>query len=145
MRRAIAYLSGVLVFATAACSHAEPPNSVIRVRIEGQSTQDKYMLTTEQETLHSSKILRHVADELGLGKLWGLSDDAVVQKLRSAISVKQGSGSDLFIVEAQGLDRKIAVEILNSLCGFYAAQKLSVSNDGGSPKEEHIEVVQQAQ
>ena len=144
MRRAFAYLSVVLILAMSACSHEETPNAVIRVQVEGQSTPDKYMLTTEQETLTSSTFLRHVNSELGLGNSWGLSDDAATQKLREAISVKQGSGNDLFIVEAHGLDRKITVQILNSLCGFYAAQKLSMGSDGGSPKEVHVEVIQQA-
>jgi hypothetical protein len=43
------------------------------------------------------------------------------------------------------LDKKTAVEVLNALCNFYKAQKLSESSDGGPQKEVHVEVVQQAQ
>lgn len=141
----LAYPSVILVLATSACSHEETPMATIRVRIEGQSAQDKYMLDTEQEILCSSTFLSHVNSELGLGKSWGLSDDAVIQRLRKAIRVKQGSESDIFVVEAHGLDRKTAVEVLNALCSFYKAQKLSESSDGGPQKEVHVEVVRQAQ
>jgi len=139
------YPSVILALAMSACSHEETSKATIRVRIEGQSVQDKYRLITEQEILCSSTFLSHVNNELGLGKSWGLSDDAVVQRLRKAIRVTQGSESDIFVIQADGLDKKTAVEVLNALCNFYKAQKLSESSDGGPQKEVHVEVVQQAQ
>jgi hypothetical protein len=135
----------MLLLAMSACLHEETPKAVIRVRIEGQSAQDKYMLDTEQEVLCSSTFLSHVNSELGLAKSWGLSDDAVIQRIRKAIRVEQGAESDIFVVEAQGLDRKTAVEVLNALCSFYTAQKLSESSNGGPQKEVRVEVVRQAQ
>ena len=57
MKVAFAYLSVVLVLVMSACSREENPNAVIRVRIEGQSTPDKYMLPTEQETLLFIQVL----------------------------------------------------------------------------------------
>jgi len=145
MRRRFAYLSVALVLAVAACSHEESPKAIIRVGLDGKLLQDKYTLDVEQEVLHSSKFLGHVNSELGLGNSWKLGDEAAVERLRQTITVKQGSASDLFIVEAPGLDRKTAVDVLNALCKFYAAQKLSESSDGGATNEVHVEVVQQAQ
>lgn len=141
----LAYPPVMLVLTMSACLHEEPPKAVIRVRIEGQSAQDKYMLDTEQEVLCSSTFLSHVNSELGLAKSWGLSDDAVIQRLRKAIRVNQGSENDIFVIEAHGLERKTAVDVLNALCNFYKAQKLSESSDGGPQKEVHVEVVRQAQ
>lgn len=91
-------------------THGDPP------QVESA---DGYSLKTETAIFRSYDFALHVDEKFNLSKLWGLSEDQTITKLRNAITVHTGSGHGLFVIKVNGLGHGLAVNILNELCNDY--------------------------
>jgi hypothetical protein len=92
----------------------------------------------------SFDVSQHANHTFGLAKLWGVSDTQAAQKLGESISVKNGSGPGLYIVEIHGLDHDLSVRILNDLCAYYSSLHISSSVNGGPVEENRLSIVEPA-
>jgi capsular polysaccharide biosynthesis protein len=146
MKKIMAVLCFTVLLILAACSAQNPTTATIRITQERQSQPDadKFALEYQTTIIRSHFYLDHIVKTLSLSKLWGLSEDQSETKLRNAIIVQQGRETDLFLIEAKGLEHDLAVKILNELSTFYATQPLEMSAPGENPEKIHVSIVQPA-
>jgi hypothetical protein len=117
----------MMALATAlACGEANVPTATIRVAAFSTAAPlgDQNALVLQRNILISTPFLQHVSQSLRLPDLWKTSEDAAVERLRSAIRVeiKPDKEKGVFSVQAQGLERAVGVKVLNDLCDYYVAQ-----------------------
>jgi hypothetical protein len=111
----------IALVATAGCSGSKAPRAVIEVVAwnTAASLSDTNALKLQQEILTSDVFLQRVSQKLELAKLWGTSEDAAVTRLRDVIDVELGREPGTFVITAEGLERDLAVKVVNELCDQY--------------------------
>src|SRR5438093_568175 len=104
MKRDAFIFALLVLLALVACSAKDSATAVIRVTHGDppQASTDEYFATMQKEVLTSSTFLRHVGQTLELPKLWKLSEDESVTKLRRVITVESGSEPGRLVITAKG-------------------------------------------
>jgi hypothetical protein len=148
MKRIALIFSLLMLAIFVSCVKQDSVTAIIRVT-RGAPPQvesaDGYSLNTETAIFRSYDFALHVDEKFNLSKLWGLSEDQTVTKLRNAITVYAGSEPGLFVIKVNGLEHGPAVKILNELCNYYTKKQLTESDNGGHLQKINVSIVRGAE
>jgi hypothetical protein len=148
VKRICLIFSSLMLAVFVSCVKQDSVTAIIRVA-HGAPPQvesaDGYYLDTETATFRSRDFALHIDEKFNLSKLWGLSEDQVVAKLRNAITVNAGSEPGLFVIKVNGLEHGLAVSILNELCDYYTKMQLTESVNGGQQQKINVSIVRGAE
>jgi hypothetical protein len=147
LRNSAFILSLTALITFVSCSAKVSTTAIIRVTHGDppEANSDDHSVIMEETILTSFAFGQHVDEKLELSKLWGLSGDGVVAKLRKAITLRAGTEPGLFVIICNGLEHDVAVKIVNELCTFYTEQQIEDPNTTGKPQKVHVSIVQRAE
>ena len=128
MKRIASILSLFTLVALAACSAQVSATAVIRITCDDLTKP----ITSEYSQINLMEMTSYdyaeqISKNLGLSKLWGLSDIETSTKLLKALKVKIGSSPDLVVIQISGLEHQTAVKIINELCAVHTKHQLEVA------------------
>ncbi len=128
LKRIAFVVSLFALVALAACSTKVSATATIRIACDDPSKP----ITSEYSQINLMEMTSYdyaeqISKNLGLSKLWDLSDIEASTKLLKALKIQTGSSPDLGVIQIYGLEHQIAVKIINELCAVHAKSQLEVA------------------